>query len=145
MTLGLIMFLLYENSLLGTERSCWTGGHRHKENSSDCLLQSFRHQVHYWACLWGCWNFRVSLLCFNQAAVTCVPMKVFSLSPSFCHYSLLDFLTLLSFDYHGHWDPVTGHNSPLFRSSLDTGNIIHHNIVRSKPLNSKCINSKCHL
>uniref|UniRef100_A0A671LP55 chitinase n=1 Tax=Sinocyclocheilus anshuiensis TaxID=1608454 RepID=A0A671LP55_9TELE len=42
-----------------------------------------------------------------------------------------DFLTILSFDYHGHWDPETGHNSPLFRSSLDTGNIIHHNINSS--------------
>uniref|UniRef100_A0A8C2A2F7 chitinase n=1 Tax=Cyprinus carpio TaxID=7962 RepID=A0A8C2A2F7_CYPCA len=44
---------------------------------------------------------------------------------------LLDFLTIMSYDYHGHWDPVTGHNSPLFRSSLDTGNIIHHNINSS--------------
>uniref|UniRef100_A0A671PQZ7 chitinase n=1 Tax=Sinocyclocheilus anshuiensis TaxID=1608454 RepID=A0A671PQZ7_9TELE len=44
---------------------------------------------------------------------------------------LLDFLTILSYDYHGHWDPMTGHNSPLFRSSLDTGNTIHHNINSS--------------
>lgn len=68
-------------------------------------------------------------------------MKVFFLlSPSFYHYSLMDFLTIMSYDYHGHWDSLTGHNSPLFRSSFDSGNVFDHNIVSSKPINSKSIN-----
>ncbi|KAK9966536.1 hypothetical protein ABG768_003643 [Culter alburnus] len=45
--------------------------------------------------------------------------------------ALLDFLSIMSYDYHGHWDPKTGHNSPLFHSSIDSGSIIHHNINSS--------------
>ncbi|XP_073681482.1 chitinase, acidic.1 [Garra rufa] len=44
---------------------------------------------------------------------------------------LLDFITVLTFDYHGHWDSKTGHNSPLYRSSLDSGSVIDHNINSS--------------
>ncbi|TRY98308.1 hypothetical protein DNTS_022310 [Danionella cerebrum] len=43
----------------------------------------------------------------------------------------LDFLTIMTYDYHGHWDPVTGHNSPLFRSATDSGSVLHHNINSS--------------
>ncbi|KAA0707726.1 Contactin-2 Axonal glycoprotein TAG-1 [Triplophysa tibetana] len=41
----------------------------------------------------------------------------------------LDFLTVLTYDYHGFWDKVTGHNSPLYKSSLDSGNSLELNII----------------
>nr|XP_046237257.1 acidic mammalian chitinase-like [Scatophagus argus] len=43
----------------------------------------------------------------------------------------LDFINVMTFDYHGSWEGFTGHNSPLYRSSVDTGAYIHHNIDSS--------------
>ncbi|XP_034023397.1 acidic mammalian chitinase-like [Thalassophryne amazonica] len=43
----------------------------------------------------------------------------------------LDFFNVVTFDFHGHWDPVTGHNSPLYSSSKDTGNLLYHNVNAS--------------
>ncbi|XP_033823018.1 chitinase, acidic.1 [Periophthalmus magnuspinnatus] len=40
----------------------------------------------------------------------------------------LDFLNLKTYDFHGSWEPVTGHNSPLYRSRVDPGSMIYHNI-----------------
>ncbi|KAJ0068284.1 hypothetical protein NL108_004680 [Boleophthalmus pectinirostris] len=40
----------------------------------------------------------------------------------------LDFLNLKTFDYHGSWESVTGHNSPLYRSNVDPGSMMFHNI-----------------
>ncbi|KAH9502496.1 hypothetical protein Btru_068845 [Bulinus truncatus] len=33
----------------------------------------------------------------------------------------LDFINIMSYDFHGSWDPFTGHNSPLYGHSGDTG------------------------
>ncbi|XP_065097404.1 chitinase, acidic.1 [Paramisgurnus dabryanus] len=44
---------------------------------------------------------------------------------------LMDFMTVLSYDYHGHWDKVTGHNSPLFKSNVDSGNALELNVNAS--------------
>ncbi|XP_061909276.1 acidic mammalian chitinase-like [Entelurus aequoreus] len=41
---------------------------------------------------------------------------------------LLDFLNIMTYDFHGAWDPFTGHNSPLNRSSFDEGDNIYNNI-----------------
>uniref|UniRef100_A0A8C6T8T3 Acidic mammalian chitinase n=1 Tax=Neogobius melanostomus TaxID=47308 RepID=A0A8C6T8T3_9GOBI len=41
---------------------------------------------------------------------------------------ILDFVSVMSFDLHGAWDPFTGHNSPLFRSSFDYGDHIYFNV-----------------
>lgn len=42
-----------------------------------------------------------------------------------------DFINIMTYDYHGHWDPVTGHNSPLYESAVDSGIQLHYNIVRT--------------
>ncbi|XP_034393735.1 acidic mammalian chitinase-like [Cyclopterus lumpus] len=34
----------------------------------------------------------------------------------------LDFINVLTFDFHGPWESVTGHHSPLFQRDQDTGN-----------------------
>ncbi|XP_024149530.2 chitotriosidase-1 isoform X2 [Oryzias melastigma] len=39
----------------------------------------------------------------------------------------LDFVNVMTYDFHGSWENVTGHNSPLFRSSQDTSDQIHLN------------------
>ncbi|XP_060930113.1 chitinase-3-like protein 2 [Limanda limanda] len=39
----------------------------------------------------------------------------------------LDFLNVLTFDFHGSCENVTGHHSPLFRGSHDTGDKIYYN------------------
>ncbi|XP_068171287.1 chitinase, acidic.1 [Antennarius striatus] len=43
----------------------------------------------------------------------------------------LDFINVMTYDYHGHWEAITGHNSPLFRSAVDAGTHFHHNINSS--------------
>ncbi|XP_068454433.1 acidic mammalian chitinase-like [Clinocottus analis] len=34
----------------------------------------------------------------------------------------LDFINVMTFDFHGPWERVTGHHSPLFQRAQDTGN-----------------------
>lgn len=42
-----------------------------------------------------------------------------------------DFMNIMSYDFHGHWEAATGHNSPLYRSSVDIGSQLHCNINSS--------------
>uniref|UniRef100_A0A8C7WYG7 Oviductal glycoprotein 1 n=1 Tax=Oryzias sinensis TaxID=183150 RepID=A0A8C7WYG7_9TELE len=39
----------------------------------------------------------------------------------------LDFVNVMTYDLHGSWENVTGHNSPLFKSSQDTGDNVYLN------------------
>ncbi|XP_016300450.1 acidic mammalian chitinase-like [Sinocyclocheilus anshuiensis] len=41
----------------------------------------------------------------------------------------LDFINVMTYDFHGSWESVTGHNSPLYRGSGDTGDNINFNTV----------------
>uniref|UniRef100_A0A3Q3FC30 Acidic mammalian chitinase n=1 Tax=Labrus bergylta TaxID=56723 RepID=A0A3Q3FC30_9LABR len=40
----------------------------------------------------------------------------------------LDFINVMTYDYHGAWDTFTGHNSPLYVSSGDQGEHIFYNV-----------------
>ncbi|KAJ8360533.1 hypothetical protein SKAU_G00170580 [Synaphobranchus kaupii] len=42
--------------------------------------------------------------------------------------SMLEFISVMTFDFHGHWEMFTGHNSPLYRSSLDQALLGDRNI-----------------
>uniref|UniRef100_A0AAY4E8E2 Acidic mammalian chitinase n=1 Tax=Denticeps clupeoides TaxID=299321 RepID=A0AAY4E8E2_9TELE len=39
----------------------------------------------------------------------------------------LDFINIMTYDYHGSWESITGHNSPLYQGSKDTGDNIYFN------------------
>ncbi|XP_016097700.1 acidic mammalian chitinase-like [Sinocyclocheilus grahami] len=39
----------------------------------------------------------------------------------------LDFINVMTYDFHGSWESVTGHNSPLYRGSGDTGDNLNFN------------------
>ncbi|XP_058158931.1 acidic mammalian chitinase-like [Dasypus novemcinctus] len=41
--------------------------------------------------------------------------------------ALLDFISVMTYDFHGGWDTVTGHNSPLHQGSSDHGDFIYFN------------------
>ncbi|XP_041052037.1 acidic mammalian chitinase-like [Carcharodon carcharias] len=40
----------------------------------------------------------------------------------------LDFVSVMTYDFHGDWDPFTGHNSPLYRGNTDQGVFLDFNI-----------------
>lgn len=48
---------------------------------------------------------------------------------SYLSNRLLDFINIMTYDFHGAWDSHTGHNSPLYRSSIDQGDNIYYNVV----------------
>ena len=56
------------------------------------------------------------------------------LSHIFFPFSILDFINVMTYDLHGAWDPQTGHNSPLYRSSSDEGINVFFNVVSLQPL-----------
>uniref|UniRef100_A0A7N6AMM4 chitinase n=1 Tax=Anabas testudineus TaxID=64144 RepID=A0A7N6AMM4_ANATE len=68
------------------------------------------------------------LLSTNVAALYSTVDRAYEVNKISPHF---DFINVLTYDYHGSWEPVTGHNSPLHRSSLDSGSHIHHNINSS--------------
>lgn len=39
---------------------------------------------------------------------------------AFSRFSYLDFINLMAYDFHGKWERETGHNAPLYSSSLDS-------------------------
>uniref|UniRef100_A0A3P9MAL3 chitinase n=1 Tax=Oryzias latipes TaxID=8090 RepID=A0A3P9MAL3_ORYLA len=39
----------------------------------------------------------------------------------------LDFINVMTYDFHGTWESVTGHYSPLFKGSRDFGDHVYHN------------------
>ena len=47
---------------------------------------------------------------------------------NFC-FSALDFINVMTYDFHGAWEKGAGHNSPLYKAPTDTGVIADYNIV----------------
>lgn len=43
-------------------------------------------------------------------------------------------INVMTYDFHGSWDPMTGECSPLFRSPEDQGGFIYFNVVRLKKI-----------
>ncbi|XP_063064589.1 acidic mammalian chitinase-like [Engraulis encrasicolus] len=39
----------------------------------------------------------------------------------------LDFINVMTYDFHGAWDTTTGHNSPLYSGPTDTGDFVYFN------------------
>ncbi|XP_062283289.1 acidic mammalian chitinase-like isoform X1 [Scomber scombrus] len=39
----------------------------------------------------------------------------------------VDFINVMTYDFHGTWERVTGHNSPLYKGSQDTGDNVYLN------------------
>ncbi|KAG7472631.1 hypothetical protein MATL_G00110840 [Megalops atlanticus] len=42
-------------------------------------------------------------------------------------HKYLDFINVMTYDFHGTWESFTGHNSPLYRGSQDKGDLIYFN------------------
>lgn len=41
----------------------------------------------------------------------------------------MDFISLMAYDLHGSWENITGHNSPLYAHSGETGDQRYLNMV----------------
>ncbi|XP_065582679.1 acidic mammalian chitinase-like isoform X2 [Artemia franciscana] len=41
---------------------------------------------------------------------------------------LLDMINLMTYDYHGAWETITGHNAPMYAHPLDDGNVTNFNV-----------------
>lgn len=59
-----------------------------------------------------------------------ISIVIVYVSACVCISRSLDFINVMTYDFHGHWERATGHNSPLFRSSHDSGTHYHFNVVR---------------
>ena len=46
-----------------------------------------------------------------------------------CYYRNLDFINLMTYDFHGKWEDKTGHNCPLYGHKGETGDQKYLNLV----------------
>lgn len=43
--------------------------------------------------------------------------------------SVLDYIHVMTYDFHGLWEHNVGENSPLYKGPSDQGSMIYHNVV----------------
>uniref|UniRef100_A0A3P9GZC8 chitinase n=1 Tax=Oryzias latipes TaxID=8090 RepID=A0A3P9GZC8_ORYLA len=68
------------------------------------------------------------MLSANVAAIHTTIDRAYEVNKIASH---TDFLNVMTYDFHGSWEPFTGHNSPLYGSPVDSGSQIHYNINSS--------------
>ncbi|XP_054640445.1 chitinase, acidic.1 [Dunckerocampus dactyliophorus] len=68
------------------------------------------------------------LLSANVASIKSTVDRAYEVNKTAQYF---DFINVMSYDFHGHWEAATGHNSPLYPSSIDSGSHVHHNINSS--------------
>lgn len=56
-------------------------------------------------------------------------MPLNQLLPASCRY--LDYLHVMTYDFHGTWEQQTGENSPLYKGPADQGAMTDFNVVRT--------------
>lgn len=72
-----------------------------------------------------CWAMLELVFVFDERLGFTCPHQCFM-----CISRHLDFINVMTYDFHGAWERFTGHNSPLYRGSHDSGNLIYFNTVR---------------
>ena len=81
-----------------------------------CLLRTHAY-------VWRVYYFMRILYCFGFFTAIKWHETVFTFS------SALDFINVMTYDFHGAWEKGAGHNAPLYKAPTDTGVIADYNIV----------------
>ena len=93
----------------------------------------------------GCWEGNHRQRLWDRCVVKVSPVQTslpllkhrkigLKLSRIFFPFSILDFINVMTYDFHGAWDPFTGHNSPMYRGSADEGVNVYFNVVSVRPV-----------
>lgn len=110
----------------GTASGLWEWGHYDWPSEIIALCCCVCWESNYWCWLWNSRNCKVELFYDHQRELLS--------SGSVCWHCIcviryLDFINVMTYDFHGTWETVTGHHSPLYKGSHDTGDNVYLNTV----------------
>lgn len=94
----------------------------------DCCSVCWERNHRRW--IWDSWDCQVSMLMPLQKQFHLKLLMRISSAP----HRELDFINVMTYDFHGAWERFTGHNSPLYRGSHDSGDLIYFNTVSRQNL-----------